>query len=225
VNPLALLRIAAQQPFYLPDFYYFYKIVCSDIFFVADFLRFRKQSPMVRADFIDFNLTVPVQHHALGPHPSLAKLTMVPKEMWRHKHLGTLKSKYGSFPFFEYYYPELIPIYQRNSESLVEFLWDILYWHLRLLFPHKKVQLCSREEIYSLENLKSWLKKSSDYAWLIHSHEKSYYKEHFPGSILKELHLKKNLVFPELYKPSMPLLVLLFLKGPETMNYFQGKSK
>ncbi|UCF64593.1 MAG: WbqC family protein [bacterium] len=215
------VKIAAQQPNFLPDFNYFYKTFCSDIFFIADFLRFRKQSPIVRANFSDFYLTVPVKHHKINPHPPLSNVKMVDQKLWRQNHLRSLKSRYSSLPFFEHYFPELENIYNRQVDSLNAFLWDLFSWHLKMLFPSKLVYRCSDEDIHNLRDLKDWIQQYQKISWIIYPQEQSYYRDHFPGIPCRVLSFKRNSLLPFPYAPDMPLLLLLFLKGPETGSLFQ----
>lgn len=215
------VKIAAQQPHFFPDFKFFYKIFCSDIFFIADFLRFRKQSLMVRANFSDFYLTVPVKHHKTDPHPPLSNVKMVDDKFWRQNHLRTLKSRFSPLPFFEYYYPDLENIYTRQDVSLNTFLWDIFSWQLNIFFPSKLVYRCSDEGIHNLKDLKEWVQKYEKFLWLIYPQEQSYYGEHFAETPCKIISSDWNSLFPIPYAPDMPLLVLLFLRGPETVSYFQ----
>ena len=214
-------KIAAQQPYFLPDFHYFYKIVSSDIYCIADFLRFRKQSPVVRANLIDTYLTVPVKHHKSDPQPSITQIRLAGPYLWRQKHLRTLQSRYSSLPFFEYYYPDLAQIYSRRHEVLNTFLWEILCWHMKMLLPSRKIYRCSDEGIDSLQSLMGWFQKFEKVSWLIYPQEKEYYKTHFTEIPLQEISYERNSLFPYPYVPEMPLLVLLFLRGPETVNYFQ----
>jgi len=214
------LNVAAQQPHYLPDFFYFYKIFCSDKFLISDFLGFRKQSPIVRADFGDFLLTVPVHHHETNPHPPITKVKMLDHKLWRDKHLKTLRSRFSSLPFFEHYYPDLVEIFHQDEKWLYQFLVDIILWQLNLILPEKDVRVCSQTGIKNLESLRVWLQQFADFRWLIYPQEEMYYKDQFPLAKLVELSIIGSDKFPPSYRPSMPLLVLLFLKGPETIVYF-----
>lgn len=214
------VKIGAQRPYFLPDFFYFYKIFRSDNFLISDFLGFRKQSPIVRADFGDFLLTVPVHHHQSYPHPPISEVKMVDQKMWGDKHLKTLKSRFSTLPYFEHFYPDLVAIFRRGQKSLNQFLWDIIIWQLGFILPHKNVQACSQIEMENLANLQLWLGQFPDFQWLIYPDEELYYRNHFPDAKVVELSDVSLKSFPHSYRPSMPLLVLLFLKGPETIIYF-----
>lgn len=217
---MAPVKIGAQQPYFLPDFFYFYKIFLSDNYLISDFLGFRKQSPIVRADFGDFLLTIPVHHHQSNPHPPISEVKMVDQKMWGDKQLKTLKSRYSSLPYFEHFYPDLVGIFHQDQKSLNQFLRDIIIWQLAFILPDKNVQVCSQIGIENLENLQHWLGQFPDIQWLVYPDEELYYRNHFTKANLVGLSDVSLKSFPASYKPSMSLLVLLFLKGPETIIYF-----
>ena len=217
---VSALKIAAQRPHYLPDFFYFYKIFYSDKFLISDFLGFRKQSPIVRADFGDILLTIPVQHQKSNPHPPITKVKMLDQKFWRNKHLKTLTSRFSSLPFFEHYYQELVNIFLQDGKVLNQFLLDIILWQLHLVLPGKDVQICSRTGIMNLQDLRIWLGQFADFQWITYPNETFYYRNHFPKAKLVELPKVGSQTFPPSYRPSMPLLVLFFLLGPETIMYF-----
>jgi hypothetical protein len=122
------MQIAAQQPFYLPDFYYFSKIFRSDIFLIADHLRFRKQSPIVRTRLDNGKyLTIPVSHQGLPAQPALRKVQLVSDDHWKIVHLRTIRSLYQKLPYFEHYFPELEEIFNRRHQYLSHFLIDLIH--------------------------------------------------------------------------------------------------
>jgi hypothetical protein len=220
-----MLRVAAQQPYFLADYYYFQKIFLSDIFFIADFLLYRKQSAVSRTRLTDEYrpeyLTIPVHHPAGNPHPRIDRVKMVLPEQWVEHHLKTMKSLFRSYPFFEYYFPELEGIYHQNYQLLHQFLNELIRWMVKLLFPGKKLVIASEEKLSDLESLRNWLKTLPDFHLLIHSHEDEYYQEHFSEFRLLSLSQKQPSPFPAGYSPEKSLLILLFLEGPETIRFFQ----
>lgn len=222
---LAIMIIAAQQPYYLPDFLYFYKIYHSDLFLIADHLRFRKQSPMVRTKIIVQNsikyLTIPVRHIGRDPHRFLRDIKFADEENWKNQHLKTIRSLYQKLPYFEHYYPELEEIYRNVHVFLCEFLVRIIQWHLHYVMPHKKVLRATTQDIREQAELYRWIKNLEDPQWLIFSSERNYYRKHFPDIKRLELNLGGVNQFPSGFHPSLPLMVLLFIKGPETVQFFK----
>lgn len=219
-----MLKVAAQQPYFLADYYFFQKIFLSDIFIIANFLLYRKQSAVTRtrltSDYRPEYLTIPVHHLAGNPHPRIDRVKMMPPEQWVEQHLQTLKSLYRQYPFFEYYFPELEGIYRQNYQLLHQFLNELIRWLVKLLLPGKKLVIASEENLSDAESLKSWLKSLPEFQLLIHSKEVDYYQQHFSEFRISSLSPKQLPPFPAGYSPEKSLLILLFLEGPETIRFF-----
>jgi hypothetical protein len=146
---------------------------------------------------------------------------MVDQKIWGDKQLKTLKSRYSTLPYFEHYYPDLEAIFRQDQKSLNQFLRDIIIWQLGFILPDKNVRVCSQIGIENLENLQHWLEQFPNFQWLIYPEEEVYYRNNFPNSKLVGLSDISLKSFPNSYNPSMPLLVLLFLKGPEIVMYLE----
>ncbi len=216
-----MITIGAQQPYFLPDFYYFYKIARSEMFIVADFLKFRKQSPIVRTKIsADHYLTIPVIHQK-NPHPLIKNIEMAQTEDWQRIHLRTLESNFHKYPYFEYYFPELVSLYERSGNQLNKFLKSLLHWQMKLLFSDKNVIFASAEGIENLAHLKSRLEKIEFPTFLHYPEEKNYYHKHFPEIPLQKIQVPSDIDFPADYHPSLSLILLLFLNGPETILYLK----
>ena len=224
-----MTRVAAQQPYFLADYYYFQKIFLSDIFFIADFLQYRKQSAISRARLsIEYRpeyLTIPVHHSAGNPPPHINQVRMLPPQYWVEQHLKTLKSLYRQYPFFEYYFPELEAIYLKKYQLLHHFLNDLICWQAGLLFPGKKLLIASEENLGNLEALRNRFKTYRELQLLIHSAERDYYRQHFSEFPMVGLSRKYLPPFPAGYDPEKSLLILLFLEGPETARFFQKSGR
>ena len=95
--------IAAQQPYYLPDFNFFSKINKSDVFLLANHLKFRKQSEICRVllekKIHKKILSVPVVH-SNNPHPYIYQVKICNAKNWRATHLRTMESKFRNYPYF-----------------------------------------------------------------------------------------------------------------------------
>ena len=210
------MQIAAQQPYFLPDFYCFSKIFRSDIFLIADHLRFRKQSPIVRTRLDNGKyLTVPVSHQGLPAQPALRKVQLISDNHWKIVHLRTISSLYQKLPYFEHYFPELEEIYNRKHQYLSLFLNDLIHWHVVHLGLQDKIHLASRMSISSQAELRKWFNNQKDPVWLVHPEEMEYYRREFLKSRLIEIIPADTQYFPEKYHPHFPLFMLFFLYGPE----------
>ncbi|MEJ2050228.1 MAG: WbqC family protein [Calditrichota bacterium] len=214
------MQIAAQQPFYLPDFYYFSKIFRSDIFLIADHLRFRKQSPIVRTRLDNGKyLTIPVSHQGLPAQPALRKVQLVSDDHWKIVHLRTIRSLYQKLPYFEHYFPELEEIFNRRHQYLSHFLIDLIQWHSVYLGLQDIIHPASRMNINNQAELINWFNNEKDPVWLVHPREAEYYRKEFPQSHLVEIIPANTQYFPENYHPLFPMFILFFLYGPEARMY------
>jgi hypothetical protein len=221
-----MIRVAAQQPFFLADYFYFQKIFLSDIFFIADFLQYSKQSAITRArltsEYRPEYLTIPVHHSHLNLPPRINQVKMLAPQPWVEQHLKTLKSLYRQYPFFEYYFPELESIYLKKYLHLHQFLNDLICWQAGLLFPGKQLLIASKENLANLEALRNRFRTYPELQLLIHSSERDYYQKHFSEFPMVSLSRKHLPQFPAGYDPERSLLILLFLEGPETPRFFQN---
>jgi hypothetical protein len=214
------MKIAAQQPYFLPDFSYFSKMFRSDIFLIADHLRFRKQSPIVRIRLDNGKyLTVPVFHKGLPAQPALQKVKLLPDKHWKIVHLRTISSLYQKLPYFEHYFPELEEIFNRRHQYLSLFLIDLIQWHAVHLGLQDKIHLASRMNISSQAELRKWFNNQKDPVLLVHSEETEYYRREFPQSRLIEIIPANTQYFPGKYHPHFPLFMLFFLYGPEARMF------
>ncbi len=222
---MTMTIISAQQPFFLPNFYFFQKIFQSDVFLIADHLRFRKQSPIVRALLSKKAktkyLTVPIIHSA-NPHPHLPEVQIYPEQNWKRKHLKTLLSLYSKEPYFEYYFPFLKTIYERDYKYLLPFLQDLLQMHFHIFSPKTIIHSALKLDITDDEKFIQWIKKYENPILLIHKNEYSYYSKHFPDLSVKKIN-QVDIRLPEEFYPEMPFIILLFKKGPEIHNYIKNE--
>lgn len=218
-----MTKISAQQPYFMPDFYYFYKIYRSDIFLIADHLLFRKQSPLIRARLHTTSagryLSVAVKHRR-HPHPKISAVELADSNQWKPKHLKTLESGFRSTPYFEHFFPELKTIYDKEHSHLLPFLKEILLWQTNILFPGKTLLFAGESGISGDAGLANWFGSYHNAQWLIYREESDYYRQRFPNESQQIVELPHHVKFPEGYTPDLPVLFLLFLRGPETVRYF-----
>lgn len=218
--------LSAQRPHFLPDFYFFYRIFASDVFLLADHLRFRKQSAMVRTKITSnrplLYLTVPVKHNKTFPHQPLKEVKLFSDNFWRQQHLKTFKSIYHKSSYFEEYFESLLSIYNRQHGYLLDFLIDLINWQMKLLFLEKKIVLASEVKINNMEDLKAWIRQFECPTLLYDQAESNYYQLNFEEFRKEPIMIKQKqlMKLPSEYQPELTFLKLLFLKGPESKFYF-----
>ena len=76
-------------------------------------------------------LTVPVQKGTY--HQPIRDVRVVAERTWQNQHWRCLKAAYGRAPFFEYYAPEIEPVYQKSWQFLVDLNYELLTICLKLL--------------------------------------------------------------------------------------------
>lgn len=65
-------------------------------------------------------LTIPIEHSGGVPIP-IKEVRLSEHGNWRHRHSQAIATAYGASPFFEYYWDDLIPIWERGYTHL----WDM----------------------------------------------------------------------------------------------------
>ena len=71
-------------------------------------------------------LTIPVEHE-YNKRPATRDIRLSDHGNWQHLHRNALQSAYEGSPFFEYYADDLLPIYDKGHQFLVDFNEDFLY--------------------------------------------------------------------------------------------------
>lgn len=70
------------------------------------------------------------------------------QEKWQHNHLLSIKSAYGSAPFFEHYIDYFKPFYGKKTEFLFDYNSDLLQLCFKLLKSERELL---RSEVYKKE--------------------------------------------------------------------------
>ena len=127
---------------YLPCLAYFTCILQYDRIYIDVEERYVKQTYRNRCTVLTTNkidlLTVPVKgHDAASPTKDIL---IDYNQDWIRRHLGCLKSAYGKSPFYEFYAPDLIRIYEKKLVYLADLNYELLTNCLRLVGIRKDVQ-------------------------------------------------------------------------------------
>ncbi len=103
-------------------------------------------------------LTVPL---GKGKHQQLpiSQVKIAYDEPWQHQHLKSIKSCYGSSPYYEYYYEELEELLLRKFDLLIE-LYEacsaFIVKHIGIEISEKTIDyLKSSHDMYDLRKSKS----------------------------------------------------------------------
>lgn len=69
-------------------------------------------------------LSIPVEH---GRSNLIRDMRISEHGAWRHLHRGALMASYGSSPYFEYYWDDIAPFYERQYDFLWDLNWELLH--------------------------------------------------------------------------------------------------
>lgn len=115
---------------YLPPIQYFSKIYGAPCIYMETYEHYVKQTYRNRALIAGPNgvqaLTIPVEHE-YNKRPATRDIRLSDHGNWQHLHRHALQSAYEGSPFFEYYADDLLPIYDKGHQFLVDFNEDFLY--------------------------------------------------------------------------------------------------
>ena len=82
-------------------------------------------------------LTVPIKK---GSSKTLIKHVEIADNRWKKNHINSIKSAYGSAPFFIYYFEEIQKIINKNHNLLIDLNNDILIYFLNEFKINKKIK-------------------------------------------------------------------------------------
>lgn len=116
----ARLVLSGHQPAYLPGILLLNKIALSDMFMFVGHCQYVKKSwharNRIRLADRELWLTIPVK--TSGHFDQAINETFMVNEVWKRKHLGSIRQAYLKAPFFRDYYPELEEKLLAHSGSL-----------------------------------------------------------------------------------------------------------
>jgi hypothetical protein len=115
---------------YLPPIQYFSKIYGAPCIYMETYEHYVKQTYRNRALIAGPNgvqaLTIPVEHE-YNKRPATRDIRLSDHGNWQHLHRNALQSAYEGSPYFEYYADDILPIYDKGHQFLVDFNEDFLY--------------------------------------------------------------------------------------------------
>jgi hypothetical protein len=113
--------IALPLSFAPPIFYYSEFLSHSIVSFCIDDY-FSKQTYRNRYFICNSNgkqlLTIPIKKHPKNTH--FKKIEISYQENWQQNHIRSIESAYRKSPYFEYFWDDLLPIYQLKFNALIE---------------------------------------------------------------------------------------------------------
>jgi hypothetical protein len=136
-------------PYLFPPVSWFLTGARQGSFVVAGGGYFEKQTLMSRYAIAGpntmQNLIVPVIH--TGGPKQLGETRISRIEKWPREHANAIKSAYGKSPFFEFYDYKILPVLQKEHETLWDMIRESISVLHRALLPES--ELLFTEDIFS----------------------------------------------------------------------------
>jgi hypothetical protein len=109
---------------YLAPVQYYARLLNKNSVFIEKYENYIKQSYRNRCTILSANgpitLSIPVEH--TGTEKCRTKDVRIAEQgNWRHIHRHAIASAYGSSPFFEYYWDDFCPFYEKKYRFLFDF--------------------------------------------------------------------------------------------------------
>lgn len=193
---------------YNPSITYFQHVVQATGIIIEQHEHYSKQSYRNRCRILTAHgpkdLAIPVIKG--NRKTKITELEIDYSQNWVNVHWRSIRSAYGSAPFFTYYSDYLQQIYEQKIPLLFQLNVALLRFYFKCLNIKKPVQFTETYiPVYSGE--------VADYRNKIH-----------PKSNSAILEIKTyNQVFGKQFVPDMSIIDVLFSQGPETLYYLQVK--
>ncbi len=227
------MNVVILQPSYIPWRGYFDQIRRADVFVFYDDVQYDKRGWRNRNQIKTARgkqwLTIPVYSRgAQTDHLPIHRIPIVWDHPWNRDHLKSISQSYGRAPFFDRYLPLLEQFYNRHDQWLADFTIDFTVELARQLGLRQTRFLRSSTLEGSgqkTDRLISILKKVGATHYISGPSAREYIEpEKFEaaGISLEYMHYDYP-EYPQLYPPYDPtvsILDLLVMTGPEALKYF-----
>lgn len=189
--------------YYLPSISYFAELLSAEHFLLERHDNFQKASFRNRTIINTANgtmaLSIPLQG-GRDKHQRYTDVKISYTTNWQKQHWQSIRSAYGSAPFFEHYARFFQPFYEKQTEFLYEFNLA--------LFEKTLLLLKQKREIVFTESYSFFSPVSNDFrneTWKEKSKAINPYIQ-----VFSERHG---------FNPNVSVLDLLFCEGPNAMSY------
>lgn len=196
---------------YLPSLEYFTAIDGAEELLLFPKDLYQRQSFLNRTRILLANkvetLSIPIQGRR--PRIPMSQVQIDYGQKWQAIHLRGIQSAYGKAPFFEYFFPYLQPVLERQQPSLWELNLQLLTICLKLLRRSVKLSVVENEEVVDeIVDLRGKIEPRGTFT------NRSYYQA---------------VPYPQLFgvdfEPNLSILDLLFCVGPEAEKVLKQSLK
>jgi len=191
---------------YNPSIAYFQLALRAESILIEQHEHYIKQSYRNRCRILTAHgpqdLTIPVKKG--NRKTKITELEIDYSQNWINVHWRSIRSAYGSAPFFTYYSDYLQQIYEKKTQYLFELNLQLLRFYFKCLNITKPV-------LFTEAYIPEYSGPVADYRQKIH-----------PKLNSAILDIKAyNQVFGKQFVPDLSIIDVLFLQGPETVFYLQ----
>lgn len=130
-------------------------------------------------------------------------------QKWKNVHIRGIQSAYGKAPFFEYFFPYIEKVYDKNYSYLFDLNWDMLTICLKLLRIDTTLKVFEGQDLGV---------EGRDIRGIIHS------KQDFTERGIYQPYPYQQL-FGVNFVPNLSVLDLLFCEGPDSKGILSASQK
>jgi len=230
------VKVVILQPSYIPWRGYFHQILKADLFIFYDDVQYDKRGWRNRNQIKTSRgktwLTIPVYSHgAQTDHIPINQIKIVLDNSWNQDHWKTLQLAYARAPFFPDYVSLLEEFYTRQDEFLADYTIDFTIALARALgINHTRFMRSSslQADQAKTDRLIAVLKAVGADHYISGPSARDYIEEEKfrQAGIELEYMVYNYPEYPQLYPPYDPqvsILDLLFMTGPQALQYIQGE--
>jgi hypothetical protein len=194
---------------YFPSIAHFIAMLKADIVFIEVSDNYQKQSHRNRTEIYGANgklaLTVPVSY--TQKNRQLYKDVKIANEnQWQQQHLKSLQSAYSMSPFFEFYIDDLMPLFEKQFDFILDFnlhCFEVLKDALQIDIKTSKTVLFEKK-----------LEDKIDYRSLVNRNYKVIEFQNYT-QVFSEKHG---------FISNLSILDILFNEGPSTELYLKNQT-
>lgn len=223
------------QPSYIPWRGFFDQVARADVFVFYDDVQYDKRGwrnrNRIKTPTGPIWLSIPVfSKGAQVEHIPINEIKIVWDQLWNQSHWKSIQYSYAKAPFFKKYSELLAPKYESQPEFLADFTIDLTVT-LAGLLGISRTKFMRSSEITGIEGAKSdrlveILKKIGASHYISGPSAKDYIEdEKFSDAGITLEYMQYDYPeYPQLYPPFDPqvsVLDLLFMVGPDSMEYIQ----
>lgn len=139
------------HPTYFPNLAHFVAMVNADVLYFEVCDNYQKQTHRNRTEIYGANgklaLTVPVRYTQTN-RQLYKDVTIANDGIWQQQHLKSLQSAYSMSPFFEFYIDDLMPLFEKTFDYILDFnlnCFEVLKDSLQLYITTNRTQVFEKE--------------------------------------------------------------------------------